>query len=408
MLPAPMFRPGILACSAVVLAMSAACSGGSGQDGGAPVLPYYGQVQALIQQNCQGCHVTGGVAPFALETYEDAKKYAAYIANAVQARRMPPWKPAEGCRELENSRRLSDAEVATLVAWASGGTPEGDPAKAIAYTPADAGLPWVDLTLAPDQPYTPKSSLTDDYHCFQLNPGLTADRYLVGVDVAPGQRKLVHHVLLFAANALDAIGADGADPEPGWTCFGGPGTSGTPRLLGGWVPGTQATRFPEGTGIAMKAGEVVVMQVHYNLLAGAPAPDTTQVRMQLATGLVAKPAAILPMANLGFNIPAGATGYSSTFQIQSPANGVLWGVIPHMHTKGRRVTVKAGDGCLVDIPSWDFHWQQSYFFSTPFPLTVGTQLSLSCTWDNPTGTAVVWGEKTTDEMCLNYFYATQN
>jgi len=79
-----------------------------------------------------------------------------------------------------------------------------------------------------------------------------------------------------------------------------------------------------------------------------------------------------------------------------------------MHTKGRRVTVKAGNSCLVDIPAWDFHWQQAYFFSTPLPITVGTQLSLSCTWDNPTGAAVTWGEKTSDEMCLSYIYATQN
>ena len=401
-------RAPLLACSAAAL-LTSACSGSSGgQDSGAAVLPYYGQVQALFQQHCQSCHVTGGFAPFPLETYADARAHAPAIADAVQNRRMPPWKPAEGCRPLEGARRLTDADLATLVAWATGGTPEGDPARSIAFTPPDAGLTWVDLTLTPDQPYTPKASLSDDYHCFRLNPGLTEDQFLVGVDVAPGQRRLVHHVLLFAASSLDALTADAADPDPGWTCFGGPGTTGTPRLLGGWVPGTQATRFPEGTGIPMKAGEVVVMQVHYNLAAGAPVPDTTQVRMQLAHGPVARPAAILPLANLTFSIPAGASGYTSTTQVASPANGVLWGVIPHMHTKGRRVTVKAGDGCLVDIPSWDFHWQQSYFFTTPLPLTVGTQLSLSCTWDNPTGSVVTWGEKTTDEMCLNYFYATQN
>jgi len=403
-----MRHPPFVSCAAALL-ICAACSGGSsGHDSGTAVLPYYGQVQQLLQQHCQSCHVTGGFAPFPLETYADARAHAASIADAVQNRRMPPWKPAEGCRPLEESRRLSDADQSTLVAWATGGTPEGDPARSIAFTPPEAGLPWVDLSLTPDQPYTPKSTLTDDYHCFRLNPGLSQDQWLVGVDVAPGQRQLVHHVLLFAATSLDALSADTADPDPGWTCFGGPGTSGTPRLLGGWVPGTQATRFPDGTGISMRAGEVVVMQVHYNLLAGAPAPDTTQVRMQLARGPVAKPAAILPLANLDFSIPGGATGYTSTFQIPSPANGVLWGVIPHMHTKGRHVTVKAGDTCLVDIPSWDFHWQQTYFFSTPLPLAVGTQLSLSCTWDNPTASVVTWGEKTTDEMCLSYLYATQN
>ena len=402
-----MRAPGI--CCAAALLACLGCSGGSsGHDAGAPVLPYYGQVQALFQQHCQSCHVTGGVAPFPLETYEDARSHAPCIANAVDARRMPPWKPAEGCRPLEESRRLSDADAATLIAWATGGTPQGDPAKSIPFTPSPGGLPWVDLSLVPDQAYTPKASLSDDYHCFLLRPGLPADRWLIGVDVDPGQRQLVHHVLLFAAREQDALTADAADPDPGWTCFGGPGTSGTPRLLGGWVPGTQATRFPADTGILMKAGEVVVMQVHYNLAAGPPAPDATRVRMQLAPAPVSKPAAILPLANLGFSIPANAIDYTSELKLPSPANGVLWGVIPHMHTKVKRVTVKAGEQCLVDIPSWDFHWQQSYFFTDPLPLGVGTQLSLSCTWDNPTASTVVWGEKTTDEMCLNYFYATQN
>jgi mono/diheme cytochrome c family protein len=405
-----MVRASLIAPGAAALLLAAGCSGGSsGPDGGAPVLPYYGQVQLLFQDHCQGCHVSGGFAPFPLESYADAREHAPQIANAVGSRRMPPWKPADGCESLQASRRLSDADVATLVAWANGGTPEGDPGQSRAFTPPDGGLPWVDLLLVPDQPYTPKSSLSDDYHCFLLDPQLTSDQWLIGVDVDPEQRPLVHHVLLFATTYLDALGADTADPAPGWTCFGGPGTTGsTPRLLGGWVPGTQATRFPEGTGIAMKAGEVVVMQVHYNLAAGPAMPDSTRVRMQLAPGPVAKPAALLPLANLGFSIPAGATGYTSTVQLGSPASGVLWGVAPHMHTKGRRLTVKAGDRCLVDIPAWDFHWQQAYFFSTPLPITVGTQVSLSCTWDNPTGAAVTWGEKTTDEMCLSYLYATQN
>ncbi|MGZ6096874.1 MAG: monooxygenase [Myxococcaceae bacterium] len=406
-----MFRPSRPVWPVLGVLLAAGCSGSSsvgGPDAGALLLPYYGQVQVLFQQNCQSCHVTGGFAPFALETLADARSHAVAIADAVRSRRMPPWKPAEGCQAMEASRRLSDADVATIVAWATGGTPEGDSSKAVSFSPPDGGLPWVDLTLAPDQPYAPKAALSDDYHCFLLDPGLTQNQYLVGVDVQPEQRPLVHHVLLFATTALDAIAADTADPDPGWTCFGGPGTSGTPRLLGGWVPGTQATRFPADTGILLRAGEVVVMQVHYNLAAGPSAPDTTRVKMQLARGPVAKPAAILPLANLGFNIPAGATGYTSTIQVASPASGVLWGVIPHMHTKGRRVTVKAGNTCLVDIPAWDFHWQQAYFFTTPLPLTVGTQLSLSCTWDNPTASAVTWGEKTTDEMCLTYVYATQN
>jgi hypothetical protein len=38
------------------------------------------------------------------------------------------------------------------------------------------------------------------------------------------------------------------------------------------------------------------------------------------------------------------------------------------------------------------------------PLRAGTRLRLSCSWDNPTTASVGWGENTTDEMCLAYFY----
>ncbi len=393
-----MRRASTLACAAGLLL--GACS----QPG--PV-PYYGGVQPLLQEHCQGCHLTGGVAPFPLETFEDARTHADAIAAALRSGHMPPWLPADGCQPLRDSRRLSGADLETLVTWATGGTPQGDPSWSVAWTPPDAGLPWVDLTLTPDPPYTPDATLSDDYHCSTLDPGLATDRWLIGLDVQPGQRQLVHHVLLFATTPPEALAADSADPGPGWTCFGGPGVGGTPRLLGGWVPGTEATRVPEGTGIQLRAGEVIVMQIHYNLSAGAVAPDRTTVRMQLSPGPVANPAALIPMADLGFSIPAGAIGYTSTYEVPSPASGVLRGVAPHMHTRGRRVTVKAGDTCLIDIPAWDFHWQQGYFFTTPVPVSAGTRLSLSCTWDNPTNAVVTWGEKTSDEMCLNFFYATQ-
>jgi hypothetical protein len=230
----------------------------------------------------------------------------------------------------------------------------------------------------------------------------------VGLDIAPQQRQLVHHVLLYAATPADAQAADNAEAGPGWTCFGGPGLStAQPRLLGGWVPGSSATTFPPETGIQMKAGEVVVMQVHYNLANGGASPDQTTARLQLARGPIAKPAALLPLADLGFAIPPNATGYSATIGGASGASGIIWGVAPHMHVKGRRITVTAGGGCLVDVPAWDFRWQQTYFFQTPLPIAIGTQVSLTCTWDNPTASTVTWGESTSDEMCLSYLYVTR-
>jgi hypothetical protein len=390
-----------------VLGVLTACSSASTPPASAPV-GYYPDVQALTQQYCEGCHAPGGVAPFSLLSYQDAKAEHAALAASVQARRMPPWMPGDGCQLLQGSRRLSDAAIATFVNWSAQGAPEGDPAKAIAYTPVDGGLPWVDLTLQPAAPYLPNAALQDDYHCFLLDPGLTADQYLVGVDILPEQRSLVHHVLLYAATLAEAQAADDAQAGPGWTCFGGPGTGASaPRLLGGWVPGSSATRFPDGTGIQMKAGEVVVMQIHYNLANGAPSLDQTTARLQLARGPVAMPAALLPVADATFAIPPNATGYSSTFAGAAPLSGTIWGVAPHMHIKGRKIQVTVGSGCLVDVPAWDFRWQQTYFLQTPLPISAGTPVSLTCTWDNPTASTVTWGESTSDEMCLSFLYVTR-
>jgi mono/diheme cytochrome c family protein len=390
---------------AAALAGVTACSS-SPPPAAAPVA-YYPDIQALTQQHCESCHLPGGVAPFPLVTYQDAQAEHAALAASVQAHRMPPWMPADGCQLLQGDRRLSDAAIASFVNWSAQGAPEGDSAKSVAFPQPDGGLPWVDLTLQPAAGYLPSASLQDDYHCFQLDPGLTSDQYLVGVDILPQQRQLVHHVLLFAATQAEAQAADDAQAGPGWTCFGGPGTGGQPRLLGGWVPGSSATRFPDGTGIQMKAGEVVVMQVHYNLANGAPAPDQTTARLQLARSPVALPATLLPVADATFSIPPNAIGYSSTLAGAAPASGTIWGVAPHMHVKGRKIQVTVGSGCLVDVPAWDFRWQQTYFLQTPLPITAGTAVSLTCTWDNPTASPVTWGESTSDEMCLSFLYVTR-
>lgn len=178
-------------------------------------------------------------------------------------------------------------------------------------------------------------------------------------------------------------------------------------VLGAWAPGTPATRYPEGTGVRVQPGTVVVMQVHYNLGNGPRVADRTAVDLQFAREPVPTPAALVLVASDGFSIPPGGQGYRYTFQ-QIVSAGRLWGVIPHMHTLGRRILLQREADTLIDIPAWDFHWQQMYFYEEPVQFKSGrSRLQLSCVWDNPTQRTVRWGEGTEDEMCLAYLYVTQ-
>ncbi|RMG20099.1 MAG: hypothetical protein D6729_03585 [Deltaproteobacteria bacterium] len=383
--------------------------GGNPDGGGAGPGPYwYRDVLPVVNQNCLGCHVSGGIAPFSLERYEDAATLSGLLADAVEARRMPPWNPAPGCQPYKNERRLTDAEIQLFRAWHEAGAPAGDPADAPPEgPPPPPELDRVDLVVDPGVDYTPNDQgQNDDYRCFLIDPGLTETKFITGVHVKPGTGYMVHHVLLYGGDRADAQQLDDREPGPGWTCFGGPGT-GTPETLAGWAPGTPPTYFPEGTGIALEAGRVIVMQVHYNFDNGPATPDRTVVELKFADGPVQR-ARMIPMPYTEFQIPAGATDYRDGTSITLPVGATVYGVFPHMHTLGRKISVRTQSTCLVDIQAWDFNWQQFYFFDVPggVQLSAGETLSLDCTWDNPTDRVVTWGDGTHDEMCLNYFYAT--
>ncbi|MFZ5470952.1 MAG: hypothetical protein ACOZIN_16110 [Myxococcota bacterium] len=387
--------------------------GGGGGGGGAEdagqtdggEVTWYRDVLPIAQGRCHGCHVSGGIAPFSLETYADAFSYHALMANAVQARRMPPWMPADNCQSFVHSRRLTQGEIDVFTAWSTQGAPAGNPSDAPPAPDGGMGLPGVDATLTPATGYTPNASLTDDYRCLIVDPQLTQSRYVTGFEITPGVRRQVHHIILYSADRNDALAEDSAENGPGWTCFGGPRTT-APIMLGGWVPGTPPTEYPVGTGIQLQASRVIVMQLHYNLANGPPLEDLTTVKLRYESS-VSSPAIILPLLDNQFVIPPNSTDQSTTASQTLLTGGKVWGVLPHMHQKGTKIKVELDNSCLIDIPQWNFGWQQFYFYPSPVSFSLGARVQLTCTWNNFTNQEVRWGESTDDEMCLNYFYLTR-
>jgi hypothetical protein len=367
---------------------------------------WHHDVQPLVQRHCQSCHRAGDIAPFALDGYDAGLAHHQAMAAAVASGLMPPWKPSAICAPVQAPRTLTPAEREVFVRWSEAGAPEGDPATA--PPPPDAGpagLPGVSASLTAAVDYTPtRAAGNDDYRCLVLDPGLAQAADVVGLDIQPGVRALVHHVIVFHAAAAD-VQAKAAGSSTGWTCFGSSGVN-KAAMIGGWVPGTKAQQFPATTGVRIPAGHLLVMQVHYNLAVAEPAPDRTVVRLQYAAAPVARPAAILGFYDFGFSIPPSTASYTHATSTVLPVGGTIWGALPHLHTLGRDIRVSLDDACLIDIPDWDFHWQQLYFFERPVAVDAGTTLGLSCTWSNPEARTVTWGEGTADEMCLTYLYAT--
>lgn len=402
---------------------------------------YWQHVAPIYFNNCVGCHSEGGIAPFRLDTYEDARTWAASSAKAVAARTMPPWlMTGDGsCGEFRDAGALAQEQIDTIAAWVEDDTPEGETRDDL--IPADpprldAGLDLHTPEFVPQSQGGPLAAF-DEYRCFLVEPGLDNDQFLTGYDVLPGNAQLVHHVLALpidldapawapgATNrdVIEALDAESPDRD-GWPCFSaaGEGVSFS-QIPVTWAPGMGKVEYPEGTGVRLRKTDVVVIQVHYNLHDGdaGGASDSTQVRLRLAdkveregvflildafidTLFTGEPATIEPgqeRATYAWTIDLGAVLQSEVGVDTAEVHGIF----PHMHERGRKWRAElqddAGEQCVGDVKNWDFAWQLYYFFTDPPVATKSSRLKVTCEYDTRGVTEPItpgWG--TQNEMCL--------
>ena len=141
----------------------------------ADVPTFYADVLPVLQESCQVCHTPQGldlggmVAPMAFTTYEGTRRYASRIAGAVESGYMPPWHAAEEHRgQFSNERILEPEDAQTLIRWARGGAPAGDPddappPKRFASSETGWSIGTPDLVIQLPEPYLVHDSIEDQY-----------------------------------------------------------------------------------------------------------------------------------------------------------------------------------------------------------------------------------------------------
>ncbi len=427
--------------------------GGGGQEGGGSGtvngVTYTKDVAPIVQDHCQTCHTQGGIAPFSLTSYGDAKAMIGPMVDQTASRTMPPWGAQDSAdctsaRPWLHDMRLTDAQIATFKAWKDNGTPEGDPKDAPPPRASDpTDLPNANFTTAPS-PYAITSMTKDTFRCFVIDPKLTATRYLNGSFFVPGNKEIVHHVLLYSDAKGDA--AKLADASGSYDCFGGPGVS-QPNLVAAWAPGAGPVELPSNAGVPLAAGTLLVMQIHYHPHGQDFSPDATKIQLRLSDTLPEYTAVTRLIGNFNgpngadgllpgpddngkteFKIPANVSGHTETMRITLPKTTpttYVYGVAAHMHLIGNAEKVwidhAAGNTeCMLQVPSWNFNWQRMYTYDAAIEslpvVGPGDKLTVKCTYDNTTSNPfmaqaladqglsaphdVRLGETTLDEMCL--------
>jgi len=405
-------------------------------DPGTPTQPYtyYQDVAPILAARCVSCHSPGNIAPFSLEGYNDAMKYASFIKPALANRTMPPMPPdiGNGCPQIDDARVMPDSERNLVVAWVDAGAPAGDASRAAPIAPPADPLGPPTAVYDSGLDYASTYTGRDEYRCFVIDPQLTSTFNLIAAGVISTNPAIVHHTIIYAQlpaaqTAVDVL--DAADPLPGYECFGGPSFAGAIPVAASAV-GSLPKAFPNGSGAPLPAGTRWVVQVHYNY-DSSRGSNRIAVEAWSAPSLTQVPHG-LSAANYTFYIPAGAIGVTATAEgdiVASPIGGAqtrpgyLWSVFPHMHQIGSSISIElvrmSGEKqCVINIPKWDFHWQGSYLFTQPNKVNAGDQLITTCVWDNsPQHQPLVdgvpqqprdvyFGEGSTDEMCLTGYVLT--
>lgn len=383
-------------------------------------------VACILYTRCTSCHNPNGIAPVPFMTYPEAAAYALPIQNKVLNHVMPPWPPDRNFQTYAHERVLSQQEIDIIDQWVTNGAPQGNIANA--PTPpvyaSNAVITNPDVSVVMPT-YSVPIQTNDLYRCFVMPSGTTVDKFISGIEVLPGNRNIVHHVLVYQDTTNACLTLDSLDPDPGYTSFGGPGSS-SADLIGAWVPGATPYFFPAGMGTKLFNHANIIIQVHYPL-GSTGQVDSTRVNLQFSSLPGIRNVRIDPilyhyspvLTNGPLFIPANTT---QTFheQYQVPIAITLLTAGPHMHLIGKQISTYAvtpnNDTIpFVKIDDWDFHWQGFYSFRKAMKIPALSMLHADALYDNTTNNPnnpnnppqnVQLGEATTDEMMLVYFYWT--
>jgi hypothetical protein len=258
----------------------------------------------------------------------------------------------------------------------------------------------------PDQIFT----MTEDFHIpaegtipyqyIRVPTNLTDDKWIQAIEIRPGNRAVVHHVI---ANA-QPVGRAASDEQAA-------GRVG----LGGITPNKPGVVTDPGIARRLPASSEIILQMHYTTN-GVATTDRTSIGVIYAKEPPKKMLGGGNVLQLGFAIPPGADNHEVKSSILLNADTTLVAMTPHMHMRGKDMTYVAHypDGTiemLLSVPKWDFNWQITYELAQPKVLPKGTRVEVIAHFDNsaknlynpdPTQT-VRWGDQTWEEMMIGFF-----
>jgi len=367
---------------------------------------YSNQIVRILQKRCVECHRSGEIAPFALTDYEEVVGWAETIVEVIEDQRMPPWFANKKHGHFSNERRMTVEEKQLVFDWVKNGAPEGNRADLPEPVKYHSGwqLPQQPDMIVPmrEKPYTVPAEGVVRYQHFSYDPGFKEDKWVTAAEIIPGNRAVVHHVIVFV-RPPKGVKNDNFGNGDGFLVV--------------YVPGYRSAPLPAGMAKRIPAGSKLVFQMHYTPI-GTEQIDLTKVGLVFTEQKNVKHIVRTVSASTHkIEIPPGAENYKlEVTSGKQRRETLLLSMMPHMHLRGKsfRYEARYPDGkteTLLDVPRYDFNWQTSYRLTNIKRLPAGTQIHCVAHYDNsennlanpdPTKT-IRYGEQTWEEMMFGFY-----
>ncbi|HBE66606.1 MAG TPA: peroxiredoxin [Planctomycetaceae bacterium] len=374
-------------------------------------------IAPIIQRRCQACHRPGGIGPFDLITFDDASAWSDSIREVVTSGLMPPWHADAPHGHFLNDRSLTEEEYATLLDWIDDGREQGDPEKLPA--PREFSESWSigkpDLVAEMDKSIevpaeTPQLGVP--YKYVWAGEPFESEVWVTAAEVQPGATDVVHHASVYIVpDGVDIKLVNDARPTGTLNDLFSPIDS-LPHLVS-YVPGDNAFVHRGGHARRIPKGARLLFEMHYTPV-GKRATDRTKVGLKFAKQPPKHEVLSTAAINYWFSIPPGAADHLVHAKTERfTRDTVLLAMNPHMHYRGKafryELVEKSGErSVLLNVPSYNFEWQSTYWLKEPVLLPKGSRIECTATFDNsednpfnPDPTVrVTWGEQTWQEMML--------
>lgn len=374
-------------------------------------------VEQVLADNCQSCHAAEPRygAPMPLMTWEDVQAASVTDPTQTVAERMLV-RVADG--SMPPSGELSPDELETLTHWLGHSAPRAGAGEGCGAG-GDAGVPPPPPTPAscdgtlheflaygesdPGAAYHVPQEPGDYYVCFAFPSPFAAGDLADRFDVSVGDERVIHHLILYSTPSRPEQDVFRCERMPEDISF-----------VTGWAPGGDAIEMPPGVGAEVPGPDQwLILQAHYHNDRGLDdAFDQSGLSACVTDEPMGETAAVVTLGNTAFEIPARTEGHAISGDCEVPSMAPtlhVLGTAPHMHETGRALTTEirraAGEvDVLTHVEPWDFANQGYYPLESEVLVEPGDVLRTTCVYDNPGDSVVRSGERTEDEMCLNFLW----